>query len=220
MWIWVGAALLSAACGGGGPKDTSPPTPAPPVTTAKKCVVLLHGKGGAAEPGSVTGDTIYLRPGGNADGWGGRQWLYYPEDRYQQVRAAVSNAISSAGCEHAIIQGFSNGAAAAAKLYCRGERFDNRVSGYIIDDPVPDGAVAGCKPGDGVRVRLYWTGGLSVAIDGWSCTTQDWTCEGGRTIGIEKYGRALGTDVTKSIHTTHTAYSSPPEQTAWLAQGG
>jgi hypothetical protein len=69
-------------------------------------------------------------------------------------------------------------------------------------------------------VRLYWSGGLSVATDGWSCATQDWTCEGGRTIGIEKYWRALGAEVKKSIHTTHEEYSSPPEQTAWFADGG
>ena len=69
-------------------------------------------------------------------------------------------------------------------------------------------------------MRLYWTGALSVATDGWPCSTRDWTCEGGRTIGIEKYARALGTEVKKSIHTTHAEYSSPPEQTAWFRPGG
>jgi pimeloyl-ACP methyl ester carboxylesterase len=183
-------------------------------------VVLLHGKGGAALGSSVTGDITYLRPGGNADAWGGRQWLYFPEDRYQQMRALLAGEIGRAGCGQVIVQGFSNGAAAAAKLYCRGEGFDDRVTGYIIDDPVPDHAVEGCKPTSGVRLRLYWTGGLSVATDGWPCATQDWTCEGGRTIGIEKYGRALGADVKKSIHTTHAEYPSPPEQTAWFTDGG
>ena len=181
-----------------------------------KCVVLLHGKGGAAQASTVAGDLRYLRPGGNGEGWGGREWRYFPEDRYQEVQTSIADALDRGGCARAVIQGFSNGAAAAAKLYCRGEDFEGRVIGYLLDDPVPDQGVAGCRPRAGVRIRLYSTGALSVAADGWSCATQDWTCEGGRTIGIERYARELGTDVARSIHTTHTEYATPPEVGEWL----
>jgi hypothetical protein len=142
--------------------------------------------------------------------------LYFPETLYQQVREIVAGAIDSGKCRQVIVHGFSNGASAAAKLYCRGERFGDRIRGYIVDDPVPD-AVNGCKPPDGVRLRLYWTGALSQATDGWNCAAGDWTCEGGQTIGIEKYARALGVEVTPSVHTTHAKYSSPPEYVDWFA---
>jgi hypothetical protein len=190
----------------------------PASVRGKRCVVILHGKGGNAQPERVTGETTLLQPGGNAAGWGGRQWLYYPEQRYQEVRAIVQSAIAAAGCGPVIVRGFSNGAAAAAKLYCRAERFDQHVIGYIVDDPVPDHGVDGCKPAPGVQLRVYWTGALAVAVSGWSCADQDWTCEGGRTIGIERYGQALASEVKPSIHSTHTEYASPPEQAQWFAR--
>jgi pimeloyl-ACP methyl ester carboxylesterase len=183
----------------------------------KRCVVMLHGKGQMAQNPRVAGDITYLRPGGNAEGWGGRQWLHFPDDRYREMRDMVAAEIQRAGCGQVIVQGFSSGAAAAAKLYCRGERFDGRVKGYIVDDPVPDHGVDNCTPPSDVQVSVYWTGGLSNATDGWSCATQDWTCDGGQTIGIEKYAQALRTDIRRSVHSTHAEYASPPEQTAWFA---
>lgn len=192
------------------------PGPILPPGLDKKCVVLLHGKGGRAQPSSTAGDVEYLRPGGNASAWGGNEWRYFPDDRYLQVRTTVANSLYAAGCGKAIVQGFSNGAAAAAKLYCRGESFAGRVVGYIVDDPVPDSGVVGCRPPSGIQVRLYWTGGLAVATEGWPCAQQDWTCEAGRSIGIERYARELGTAVAPSIHTSHAEYTTPPEASAWL----
>jgi hypothetical protein len=232
-WAWIaGACWLAAACSpeprqvGSAALHDAPAVgnPAPQPSAAeplhrpagKRCVVLLHGKGGTAQPGRVTEGTTFIQPGGNADGWGGRQWLYFPEARYQQVRAIVQSAIDDAGCGPVIVQGFSNGAATAAKLYCRGERFGQHVIGYIADDPVPDHGVDACKPAPGVRMRVYWTGALASATDGWSCAQLDWTCEGDSTIGIERYARALATQVQRSIHTTHAEYAAPPEQTAWF----
>jgi len=209
--------LMASACGQEAARTTA--TPAPPLLppdAAKKCVLLLHGKSGGAQPSFVTAGIEHLRPGGNGSGWGGREWRYFPESGYAQVRETLVTALDAAGCGQAIVQGFSNGGAAAAKLYCRGEDFGGRVIGYIIDDPVPDEAVLGCKPRAGMRVKLYWTGGLNVATDGWSCAAQDWTCEGGRTIGIARYARELGTEAAQSIHTTHAEYASPPEATAWF----
>lgn len=193
-----------------------PAAPLLPPGANKHCVVLLHGKGGGAQPSSVAGAVEYLRPGGNGAGWGGREWRYFPQQGYEQVRAAVTASLDAAGCGHAVVQGFSNGGAAAAKLYCRGETFGGRVLGYVIDDPVPDAGVIACRPHAGTQVRLYWTGGLAVATDGWPCATQDWTCEGGRTIGIARYAQQLGTQAVPSIHATHAQYETPPEIAAWL----
>jgi pimeloyl-ACP methyl ester carboxylesterase len=209
--------LLASACGKQVPQQVAiPPEPILPPGAAKQCVVLLHGKSGHAQASSVTAGIEYLRPGGNGTGWGGREWRYFPEAGYTQVREILKTALDAAGCGQAIVQGFSNGGAAAAKLYCRGEDFSGRVIGYIVDDPVPDAAVVGCQPRAGMKLRLYWTGGLADAVDGWSCADADWTCEGGRTIGIARYARALGVVAAASIHATHAEYASPPEVAAWL----
>jgi hypothetical protein len=186
-----------------------------PAVRAARCVVHLHGKGGRGAAASLENGVAHLRPSGNADAWGGLEWRYFPEPRYEEVRATVANSIAAAGCERAVVHGFSNGGAFAGKLYCRGETFGGRVAGYVVDDPVPDGAVLACKPAPGVRVKVYSTGALSVAADGWACEQQDFTCEGGRTIGIARYGQALGVEVTPSIHTKHAPYERPPEYEAW-----
>lgn len=212
----VAALLLASACGQENASHvTEVAAPILPRAADKKCVLLLHGKGGGALPSSVSEDVEYLRPGGNDSGWGGREWRYFPEDRYGQFRASIAAHLDASGCGRTVVHGFSNGGAAAAKLYCRGENFDGRVIGYIIDDPVPDEGVMACKPRSGVRIRLYWTGGLT-AEDGGSCATRDWTCEGGRTIGIERYAGKLGTRAAPSIHTAHAEYAAPPEVPGWL----
>ena len=106
-----------------------------------------------------------------------------PESGYQAARNIVANDVAAGGCGRVIVYGFSNGAAFAAKLYCRGETFGGTVVGYVIDDPVVDHAVEGCARPP-VKVVLYWTGDIDVP-DGWQCG--DWTCEGGSTIGIANY---------------------------------
>lgn len=191
-----------------GAADTTAPASGP------NCVVRLHGKGGAGSAARERDGYVELAPTGNASGWGGRQWLYFPESGYQAGRAAVANAIDGAGCRRVVIDGFSNGAAFAAKLYCRGESFGGRLAGVIVDDPVTDHAVEGCAPASGVRVTLYWTGALQgVAQPGWSCASADWTCEGGSTIGIAAYAAALGTTAKQSPNSGHSAYANPPELT-------
>jgi hypothetical protein len=191
-----------------------PPPPPPPVAaTGKACIVSLHGKGGGGQ-GEWTGNdgVRHSFPGGNAAGWGGRQWLYYPESGYQEARNIVANDVAAGGCGRVIVYGFSNGAAFAAKLYCRGETFGGTVVGYVIDDPVVDHAVEGCARPP-VKVVLYWTGEIDVA-DGWQCG--DWTCEGGSTIGIAKYQAAIGVVRKPSIYTTHRQYGDPPEFHSWI----
>jgi hypothetical protein len=188
---------------------------ATPAQPPKQCVVFLHGKSGHGEP--ILRGPVYslVRPNGNAEGWGGRQWIYFPEPRYAEVRASVARAIDDSGCTRVILHGFSNGGGLAAKLYCRGEDFGGKVRGYVIDDPVVDHGVDSCRPRAGKGLRLYWTGGLSKAKDGWDCKGEDWTCEGDSTIGIDRYAAKLGVKPTPSRHTKHAPYDEPPDYARW-----
>ena len=193
--------------------DRVAPAPAD-VAASKNCVVRLHGKGGTGSAATEQRGVTYLAPTGNASGWGGRQWLYFPEAGYQAGLLAVAASIDGAGCTRVILDGFSNGAAFAAKLYCRGESFGGRLARVIVDDPVTDHAVAGCGPAAGVAITLYWTGALEgQAQPGWNCAAADWTCEGGSTIGIASYAAALATTATASPMGGHTPYANPPELT-------
>ena len=64
----------------------------------------LHGKGGGGQ-GEWTGpDGVrHSFPSGNAAGWGGLQWLYYPESGYQAARNIVANDIAAGGCQRVIV---------------------------------------------------------------------------------------------------------------------
>ncbi|MEO5843154.1 MAG: hypothetical protein ABIQ73_17455 [Acidimicrobiales bacterium] len=181
------------------PTTTTPPptTKPPPPVPGQKCIVSLHGKGGGGQGEWTGSDGVrHSFPAGNAAGWDGLQWLYYPESNHQSARNIVANDIAAGGCARVIVYGFSNGAAFAAKLLCRGETFGGTVIGYVIDDPVVDHAVEGCGRAP-VNVVLYWTGDIDVP-DGWDCG--DWTCEGGSAIGIARYEAALGVTRTPRQH--------------------
>ncbi len=179
-----------------------------------RCLVRLHGKGGAGGDPVTEGDVTILAPTGNADGWGARQWLYFPDTEYEAARTIVADAV--AGCEEVIVNGFSNGGAFAAKLYCRGETFDGRLVRVVVDDPVVDGSVTGCQPDPGVAVTLYWTGALEeTAQPGWDCAEGDWTCEGGTTIGIDAFAAALGVLAQDSPFDDHQWYLDAPELADW-----
>jgi hypothetical protein len=187
-----------------------------PVRSNERCIVHLHGKGGAGRPSSTTADgVVHVFPGGNAAAWGGLEWRYFPDDRYREVVRTVTDAIARSGCGRAIVHGFSNGASAAAKMYCRGETFGGTLVGVIVDDPVPDHSVSTCSPAANVKLRLYSTGALAKAVDGWPCAEDDWTCEGETSIGIDRFGALLGTAVTRSVQTRHEEYPSPPEYSTW-----
>jgi hypothetical protein len=126
----------------------------------------------------------------------------------------VEDAI--AGCRQVIIHGFSNGAAFAAKLYCRGETFGGRLVRVVVDDPVVDEAVTACSPDASVGVTLYWTGALEgQAQPGWDCAEADWTCEGGHTIGIDAYAESLDTPLKPSPFDQHQSFLDAPELSDW-----
>lgn len=194
----------------------SPPSTDLSFATGSRCIVRLHGKSGTGAESYVENEVVNILPEGNADGWGGRQWLYFPDDRYEEARAIVAEAIESSGCEHVIINGFSNGGAFATKLYCKGETFGGRVFRFVVDDPVPDEGALECRPAPGTEIVLYWTGALApTAKPGWSCSDGDWTCEGGVTIGIDAYAEALGVEVQPSPFTEHNWYLDAPELEDW-----
>lgn len=182
-----------------------------------RCIVRLHGKGGTGAAMSGTDGIIHVLPTGNADGWGGRQWIYFPDESYAEAREIVAEAAADEGCTMVVLNGFSNGAAFAAKLFCRGETFDGRLVGIVIDDPVPDNGVADCIPSADVAGALYWTGGLDPqAQPGADCAPIDWTCDGGTMIGIEAYAESLGLDIQPSPFAEHEWYLDAPEILAWL----
>jgi hypothetical protein len=187
------------------------------VPAGQRCLVRLHGKGNhGAEPYTDANGVRVLTPNGNAEGWDDLQWLYFPNNRYNDARDVVAEAIDDADCDAVLVNGFSNGAAFAAKLYCRGETFDGRLVAVVIDDPVVDAAVQGCDPDPDVAVTLYWTGGLvPPAVAGWDCEEEDWTCEGGKTIGIDAYADALDVTAKQSAFTDHQWYQKAPELAEW-----
>lgn len=212
-----GRRVTAAAPTAAQPASAHPPAPqgeheATAPAAATDCLVSLHGKGGRGAATSSNGGIVRVAPTGNAAGWGGRQWMYFPESGYQAALGIVTAAIDEAGCTRVIVGGFSNGGAFAAKLYCRGESFGGRLVRVVVDDPVVDHAVNGCSPAPGVGVTLYWTGALEgTAQPGWSCAGGDWTCEGGTTIGIEAYAAALGTPAKHSPMGGHSPYTGAPE---------
>jgi hypothetical protein len=182
----------------------------------KRCIVHLHGKGSEGAPSALRrGGVKHVCPSGNAPGWGHKQWRYFPDAGYREVRDAVTVALDAGGCAEALVHGFSNGAAAAAKLFCRGESFEGRMRGYIVDDPVPDHGADACTPAPGVRVALYWSGALTQPVAGWKCATLDWTCEGGSSVGIDAFARSMSTSIQRSPERAHRPYAAPPEHTGW-----
>lgn len=220
--------LVVASCGAGdddpagAPSTTVAPTATPVATTtagsvdttAGRCLVLLHGKGSTGADTVTDGDVTIIAPTGNADGWGAKQWLYFPDDEFASARQIVADSV--AGCGQIILGGFSNGASFAASLYCRGETFDGRLVGVVVDDPVTDRAVDDCEPDPSVTVTLYSTGALeATATPGWQCADSDWTCQGGETIGIDAYAAALGAEARPSPFTDHQWYLDAPELSAW-----
>ena len=175
-------------------------------------VVRLHGKGGDGAPTRPPATSRSSRPRQREAG-DGRQWLYFPEDRY--ARPGRSSRRRSTGCEQVIIDGFSNGGSFAAKLYCRGET-RRRLVRVVVDDPVVDsgGRRLRARPG-GRRDAVLDRRAGDTAEPGWDCAEGDWTCEGGTTIGIDAYAagtrhRGAGQPVRE-----HEWYLDAPELAQW-----
>lgn len=213
-----------AACGdddtaGAGPTAQSgtPRQSGDDDVSAERCVVRLHGRSERGAATAVNGGVAEIAPSGNAEYGQGREWRYASDDEFGAARSTVADAIAAVGCRRVALDGFSNGAAFAAKLYCSGETFGDTLVGVVVDDPVPDTAVLDCAPADGVDVALYWSGGLTEAAAGASCDELGWTCEGDELLGIDAYAKALGVEVQASPFDEHRWYRDAPELAAWLA---
>ena len=200
-----------------GSGTASTPSAEPTRALPPNCVVRLHGKGGDGAPVRVVGNISELSPAGNREGWGARQWVYDSDTEFAQAKVAVMDALDDADCARAVVNGFSNGGSFAAALYCAGERFDGRVVGYVIDDPVPDQAVLDGESNRQVEIALYWTGGLDeAATPGANCADLDWTCVGDTLLGIERYSAELGIDPKSSPFGEHRWHRDAPELSTWL----
>jgi hypothetical protein len=153
--------------------------------TGKKCIVNLHGKGGDGGPSYQDGDTTWIFPTGNGDGggWGPHHWEYSTSTTYSQALSIINSSIASENCGQIVLIGFSNGASMAAKVYCQGQNFSNRLLGVIVDDPVPDRVVDNCAPASNLQLRLIQSDDMGWITDGTPCPG-GWTCQG------TLYGRA------------------------------
>ncbi|MEO6122858.1 MAG: hypothetical protein ABIR32_04050, partial [Ilumatobacteraceae bacterium] len=116
-----------------------------------------------------------------------------------------------------VLDGFSNGAAFASKIYCASETFGGTLVGVVIDDPVVDASASNCSPDSQVKAVLYWTGALAAeSAAGADCQPKDWTCEGGETVGIDQFASDLGLHITVSPLSDHEWYREAPELRDWL----
>ena len=188
-----------------------------PKVVAERCTVILHGKGGDGQPAVLVDDnTVRLSPRGNAEGWGGRQWLYFPDQRYEEALAVVVDTVDAATCQQVIVGGFSNGAAFVAAMWCRGDTLSGRLVGVVIDDPVPDHSADTCAPPAGVPASLYWTGALNdMSTPGKDCQAIDWTCQDGSLVGIKTYAANLGVAIEESPNVGHTPFADAPQLSAF-----
>jgi pimeloyl-ACP methyl ester carboxylesterase len=212
--ISAAIAVSVGACGG---SEAASPPPVNDVS-AQQCIVRLHGKGGDGTDSVLDDGVAIIAPRGNAEGWGGWQWIYFPPAEYDEARDVVASAVDEAGCESVVVNGFSNGAAFTAAMYCRGESFDGRLIGVVIDDPVTDAVTQECSPTAGVDAVVYWTGALEFeAPAGTECDSIDWTCDGDVVFGIDEYAALAGIEVTASPFTSHEWYLDAPEPFEWLA---
>ena len=210
----AGLVLALAACNGD--SDTAPTTTTIAIQ-ADTCLVRVHGRSESGAPAAMRDGYAELSPGGNGASGEGRQWVYFPEAKYTEARDIVTAAVDEAGCARVVLNGFSNGAAFVASMYCNGETFAGRLTGVVVDDPVPDEGSLDCAPADGVNAALYWTGALTQAEPGTDCDGIGWICEGGRVVGIDAYAASLGVAIQPSSNATHTWYRDAPELVAWLA---
>lgn len=209
--------LVAGACGSDD-EGSARAEPDEPITVTE-CLIRLHGKGGGGAPSRVDDGLGIIEPSGNAEGWDARQWLYAEDGDFEDARGIVATSVEGTSCTSIVIHGFSNGGAMAAALYCAGEDLDQRVVGYIIDDPVTDLSSADCSPSVGVEAALYWTGALEEAAPaGTDCASLDWTCDGTTVRGIDAFAADLGVNHQASVNDDHAWYEDAPEIDAWLGR--
>ncbi len=190
-------AIGGGGCSGGndtppGDNDTPPggnDTPpgggdTPPRPSGQRCVVFLHGRGGSGGDTSSFDGITTVRPQGNQGYDSGSVWIYFPSSEYSSMVQAVKAAIPDS-CGQILLRGFSNGGAAASKMFCQGETFGGRLIGVVSDDPVMDQGTLACAPPAGVPALVFETGALPPGD--YSCSDNGFTCEGGSVVPAATY---------------------------------
>ncbi len=202
----------SSASGGAYIRFTAGTITPPPA--GKKCTVLLHGAGGgsigSADWGRYNNQPVALiqprSPNGNF-------WLYdgphnfqfdptssADENYYNDTVTSINNAVNTEGCTGAILlMGQSNGGAMAAKMYCRGYDFNGRLTGLILDDPVPDQAVLNCNR-QNLKYKIYlYSDGLTNEANqaggvNYRCSNMpsQWYCENDTALPRTQFEQAIG----------------------------
>lgn len=217
------AVLALAACGGDGEGDDASPPPSAPATAqvqAEQCLVRIHGRGERGAEPVDQGAHAEVAPTGNGRAGDGYEWRYDSDGTYEAALASVVGWVDAVGCTQVVLNGFSNGGGFAGALLCRGETLGGRLTGVVIDDPVPDDAVTGCAPGSDIEVALYWTGALEEAEAGVRCDDIGYTCGGDELLGIDAYAEALGVPAQDSPYDEHRWYRDAPELATLLGTSG
>lgn len=202
---------------------TPPPAPAPgnpPVVDGKKCSLHLHWAGGGAQPDQRDSNGYWKVWPGSPDG---AFWLYdgphnsaYDPDstadvaKYNELVSYLKNFLDARECGPVLLIGYSNGGGFAAKLFCKGEDFGGRVWGVIVDDPVMDEGVLGCRPSRNIRAVSFTHSTelkrqAEAAVTGRQCSWDPpysgtprpgqgtgWYCENNRTRTLAQYEELIG----------------------------
>lgn len=191
------------------------PTVTPP--SGVRCEMNLHWYGPGGAPGVTQADRNAPPPESSIKFWprapyqaywnydGPHNFTYDPgatadEQAYQSLVMYLRGHLEQRNCGPTIILGYSNGGGLAAKLYCRGEDFGDRVFGYIVDDPVMDNGVLNCQPSSNIRkTHFIHSSELSdaaagAASIGYSCNVTTWYCEDNRTMSLTQYEARIGVD--------------------------
>lgn len=193
--------------------------PASPPVSGRNCTLYLHGAGqqNNVSDTNTSDGFFYAQPRTpgiyNEAFWeydGPHTYSQTPatgESDYQTIRNYLENYLNSRNCGKTLVEGSSNGGGLAAKLYCRGEDFGQRVWAYVVDDPVMDMAVVNCSPSSNVR-RVYFTHSTELKNDaafavnnhGGNCAYagQGWYCHDNRTMTVAQYENYIGVDSVES----------------------
>lgn len=204
------------------------------VLSGNKCTLGLHGAGGGGGNYGPTQGVEALNPQARnpADGSSTNFWLYdgphnfqndpgnaADEQYYQYLVTYLRQTLDARGCGPTLITGSSSGGAFAAKLYCRGETFGNRVWGYTMEDPVKDEGVLGCRPSANVRIAFFAYSQeherkSAAAAPTFRCSlpgSDHWYCENDKTMTLDEYRRQTG---QPSLMTSYDHWS--PNQANYL----
>ena len=95
--LGLAAVIMSGCANGDGAGSTGSVEPGQvsgTFDTADRCIVRLHGKSGGGQPTIVDAGVTDVSPNGNAQGWGGRQWIYFPDEAYTTARDVVGDPVT------------------------------------------------------------------------------------------------------------------------------